>query len=508
MVMGNGEKVYNTFMLALKDTIEEERTLHITGVTARHKADFGQFFTPYPIAEFMASLFPIYDGDEIDLLDPGAGIGSLSIAFLEHIQKAKWPFKKISINAYDLDPSVQELLIRNLEKATKGLSSRIMVSDKDFIEDFIGDIFWRINKTYTHIIMNPPYKKIHTNSLHRSLLHQIGLETVNLYTAFLATAILATRKHGYICAIIPRSFCNGVYYKPFRYFLLQKCAIKHIHLFETRNTAFVDESVLQENIIILLQRDAVQNDVAVSYSDRAEFINLKTEQVSFSRIIQYDDPEKYIHIPIPGSCSSPNLSLSKTLFSELQIMVSTGPVVDFRYKQDLCENFQTDSVPLLYPIHFRNFHINWPKKTKKPNAIVFNTVTEKLLYQTGYYVVVKRFSSKEEKKRIVASIIEPDAFTTNYLAFENHLNVFHISKKGLKKDFAYGLMVYLNTQYIDAQFRLFSGHTQVNVSDLKKLKYPSKREIVWLGQEIQKCSDWTQELFDVLFDEMEKNKCI
>ena len=59
---------------------------------------------------------------------------------------------------------------------------------------------------------------------------------------------------GQIVAIIPRSFCNGPYYKPFRDFVLERAAIRHLHLFDSRNKAFKDDDVLQENLILLLER--------------------------------------------------------------------------------------------------------------------------------------------------------------------------------------------------------------------------------------------------------------
>ena len=56
-----------------------------------------------------------------------------------------------------------------------------------------------------------------------------------------------TVREGQIVAIIPRSFCNGPYYRSFRDFILERAAIKQIHLFGSRNKAFMDDNVLQEN---------------------------------------------------------------------------------------------------------------------------------------------------------------------------------------------------------------------------------------------------------------------
>ncbi len=42
----------------------------------------------------------------------------------------------------------------------------------------------------------------------------------------------------------------------------------------------------------------------------------------------------------------------------------------------------------------------------------------------GTYVLVKRFSSKEEARRVVATVCDPEAVPGDKVGFENHLNVF------------------------------------------------------------------------------------
>ena len=96
--------------------------------------------------------------------------------------------------------------------------------------------------------------------------------------------------------------------------------------------------------------------------------------------------------------------------------------------------------------------------------------------------MVRRFSSKEEKRRVVASVVEPDVFeNATLLGFENHLNVFHENKNGMPQALAHGLSVFLNSTFVDGSFRRFSGHTQVNATDLRLIKYPSRNKLIELG---------------------------
>ena len=485
-------------MDSVSEKIERKRLAHAAETAESHKKNFGQYLTPYNVARFMAGLFPVTE-ESIELLDPGAGIGTLSCAFLDRISEEGWNIPGIKVTAWDLDKSVLKELRENLSaenKKVKNLSAEIY--SEDFLQKTSFEYSFGINRQFTHVIMNPPYKKILTKSAARGYARLFGLETVNLYSAFVGASIAQLKKGGHLVAIVPRSFCNGVYYKPFREFILKNCAIKYIHLFESRKKAFKDESVLQENIIIMLQKEAVQGNVEISYSSDADFTDLQKYNVSFSEIVNPADREKYFNIPLPSlnknnyfDADNKYISLSET-----GVKVSTGTVVDFRIKDFIRKNPGRDTVPLFYPIHFRHYRTDWPKDSKKPNAILNTVETASMFAPAGFYVVVKRFSTKEEQKRIVASLISAEDIKTPAFAFENHLNVFHENKKGLPKDIAYGLTVWLNTTFLDEQFRLFSGHTQVNAADLRNLPYPTNLQLAEMGKKLETYKVWSQNLFD------------
>lgn len=99
----------------------------------------------------------------------------------------------------------------------------------------------------------------------------------------------------------------------------------------------------------------------------------------------------------------------------------------------------------------------------------------------GWYCVVKRFSSKEERRRIVASAWSP-LDVRGPVAFENHLNVFHQQGAGLDEATARGLTLWLNSSLVDRFFRTFSGHTQVNATDLRSMRFPAPGALRRLGQ--------------------------
>ena len=72
------------------------------------------------------------------------------------------------------------------------------------------------------------------------------------------------------------------------------------------------------------------------------------------------------------------------------------------------------------------------------------------------------------------------------MGIENHLNYFHCNGDPLDEDVAYGLTAYLNTVTVDNFFRQFNGHTQVNATDLRKLKYPTNKVLRSIGRRVRR----------------------
>jgi len=415
-------------------TVEQTRLSVSKNTEAKRKSQLGQFLTPARTAQFMASLFTSKGSLECRLLDAGAGIGSLSSAFLERCIDGDLRFKNVEVTAFELDSLIHKELNDLLSSYKNRLPMVYEILGDDFIEQAINRIQFNFGKRFTHAILNPPYKKISSSSRYRLLLRQAGIETVNLYSAFVALTLAMMEPNGQVVAIIPRSFCNGPYYRPFRDFVLERAAIRHMHLFGSRSKTFKDDDVLQENIIMLLECGGLQDDVIVTTSTDDSFTDFVRHTHPFNRIVFPDDSECFIHVPTSPEHNAIELSTAiRCSLEDVGVKVSTGPVVDFRLKEHLCEMPEPGAVPLLYPAHFAGQNIEWPKPgIKKPNAILRNVETEKWLYPNGFYCVVRRFSSKEEKRRIVASVVQPDTFgDAEMLGLENHLNVYHENKHGL-----------------------------------------------------------------------------
>lgn len=446
----------------------------------------------------MAGLLPSADGEPVRLLDAGAGIGSLTGAVLDRQLDGTLNASSVHVTAYELDdallPHLRETML-HYSDAREEVSFEVLA--KDFLEAGVIGLKLGTLGDYTHAILNPPYKKIGNQSAHRQLLQKVGLETVNLYSGFVGLALMLMQHGGTLCAIIPRSFCNGPYYRPFRELITTKGTIRHVHLFASRNQAFSDDDVLQENVIIVIECGGLPSEVILSSSSDATFADMETWTLPYEAVIRSDDREKVIHLPRAGEAAGIIPPKFGSTLLQLGVNVSTGPVVDFRLKDHLRADPEPNAVPLLYPVHLAGRTLEWPKiGGKKPNAIALNSETQKWLYPAGNYAVVRRFSSKEEPRRVVASFIPDDAFPVDFIGIENHLNVYHAGRRGLPKHVALGLGVYLNSTVVDAHFRTFNGHTQVNATDLRMLPYPDIDTLTAMGRWAEQQNQLSQEAID------------
>jgi adenine-specific DNA-methyltransferase len=443
----------------------------------------------------MASMFE-ENRSSVRLLDAGAGVGSLTAAFVDEVCLREVPPQEMSVRAYEIDPVLIQYLHETFELCREacerhGIKFSSEILPLDFIKAGVTclseKLFTQGRNDYTCAILNPPYRKINSDSETRHILRSAGIETTNLYTAFLAIAIRLLRRGGEMVAITPRSFCNGTYFKPFRKLFLDSMTFRRIHVFDSRDLAFQEDHVLQENIIFHAVKQREKNtNVAVSASGDPDTQDVLPRELSHDYLVRPSDPDLFIHIfsedyeqKVRELIGRFNCSLV-----DLGLAVSTGRVVDFRARDFLRAMPEpgVECAPLIYPGHINGWGVSWPKEgSKKPNALVVSPETQCLLVPRGTYVLVKRFSAKEEPRRIVASVYDPAQNPAPLVGFENHLNYYHADGEGLPTDLAKGLAAYLNSTLVDSYFRQFSGHTQVNAGDLRSLKYPSRAELKFLG---------------------------
>jgi adenine-specific DNA-methyltransferase len=181
------------------------------------------------------------------------------------------------------------------------------------------------------------------------------------------------------------------------------------------------------------------------------------------------------------------------------MQISTGPVVDFRAKEHLREALTKESVPLLWMHNMQDMRVVWPlKRNKKPAAIASSEETSPLLLPVKNYVLLKRFTTKEQRRRLDSAVLKQSDFLHESVGIENHVNYIHKPKGSLSVNEAFGIAALLNTGLIDNYFRSLNGHTQVNATEIRNLPLPDPSVIKKIGEIVSRAKDLPSNLDKII----------
>jgi adenine-specific DNA-methyltransferase len=471
-------------------------------VAGERRRERGQVFTSPEVARFMAGLFGEIPARYV-VLDPGAGVGTLTAAFCERIGKLRSP-RAITAHVIENDEKLIPLLDQNLDHCRLSLSRAGHTFDYVLhAEDFIRSASHGLNGRSLFddsgcdvecdgAIMNPPYFKLRKDSAEARLMERIVHGQPNIYAFFMALAARLLKPNGEIVAITPRSFCNGLYFRGFRQWYFERVALDHIHIFQSRTDTFKHANVLQESIITKVHRLGTPSPmVTVTASFGADLVKgLRRSAVPADHIIDNSAGDCVVRIP-ESEDDRAIMQLVESLplrFSETGLRISTGPVVLFRAAEYLLAHATDKStVPLLHPHNVKPFATPWPvAKNGKPTAFKRCAGSLRLLLPTRNYVLLKRFSSKEELRRLTAGCLLRADFASPYVAIENHVNYIYHADRDLTEDEVYGIAAVFNSRLIDRYFRTISGSTQVNATELRAMNFPDMETLARIGTEVRR----------------------
>ncbi|WP_343274141.1 Eco57I restriction-modification methylase domain-containing protein [Lentibacillus songyuanensis] len=491
---------------------------YIKQVKKVERKKIGQFFTPPTVASYMAELMT-YNQPNINILDTGAGTGILIGALCQKILNND-TITTIHVDLYENDenvlPALTENMIlvkRELEKRGKTCSYNII--QENFIlhnEDFWNDNLWYDNEDKTEenlydvVISNPPYRKIKKSAPEALVMNYVVHGQPNIYFLFMALSTKLLKPNGQLIFITPRSFTSGAYFKKFRAYFLHNMQLTNLHLFHSRGDVFNSEKVLQEAIIL---KAVKTNDffptISVSSSENADLSSNFSYKVPYETVVDMKSEDLFIMIPT----SIQEVELLDTVkkwesnLLRLGFKLKTGPVVDFRSTQFLKEENSEKTVPLIWASHFKNNEILFPRSPNKYPQYIENTDESKgLLLPNKDYILVKRFTSKEEKRRVQSSLYLSEALPFLKIGIENHLNYVTKLNGDIEKEELYGLFALLNSSFIDTYYRILNGSTQVNATEVNTIPLPSLEIVKEIGRKLIKTKNITTENCDSIIMEL------
>lgn len=439
---------------------------------------FEQYFTPLDIVKYMCSL--LSDGKNLKILDAGAGVGNLgaiaSLNFLELNDN-----RQIDLISVEWD----ERLIPTIE-------SNMHIIKKEY-ENFnfsvFNENFYNFAKTnlanntlFDRIILNPPYSLTSRGTKEDiKILKELDVKTPNAYANFIELSYRLLSDNGELVAIVPRSFCNGTRFTNFRLKMIESINIEFIHSFISRKEVFKEYGVFQEVVIIKLTKKKIDK-IGICISDKLDKDNY--EEFNIEKVIFKNDIYRFIHIPDKNDDKKILDKIYKlpSTLKQLGLTISTGKVVEYREK-NLLEKKENEKVAImLYQRNLVNNEIDFSVESKSKPYLKKNEETAHKILESGNFIVMKRMSYKENKKRITSVILKKEDFNNECIAIENHLNYIHQNGKGLELNLILGLNAFLNSEILDMHIRRFNGHTQINASDIMSLPMPAYDTLVEVGK--------------------------
>ena len=488
--------------MSMLDVAIKATTEYIDHMPKSQRKKYGQFFTSKETARFMAGLFEIPNQcQKLSILDPGAGSGILSIALLERLQEVP-SIRELQLVCYENDPNVVDLLRTNLEmvcsQSDKKISYKILFDNYILSQATDYNFMLGANlepEKFDFVIGNPPYMKVAKDAPEALAMPDVCYGAPNLYFLFASMSLFNLKENGELVYIIPRSWTSGAYFKRFRQKFLSEGILEHIHLFVSRDKVFEKESVLQETIIIKVKktRSKPKTVTITTTQSNSDFSERTIFQAPYATVI--NGPDCYVYL-VTNSTEVNTLNILnkwKNTLPSIGLKMKTGLTVDFRNKEALRDEAEEQAVPLFYSQHIQNGKVVFPVGKEHEYLV---TEQRGLLQPNKNYLFIKRFTAKEEHRRLQCGVYLAKKYPEySKISTQNKIN-FIDGIRDLSECVVYGLYVLFNSTLYDCYYRILNGSTQVNSTEVNSMPVPSMDVIEAMGKELIAAHDMSEPVCD------------
>lgn len=481
------------------DYIIERTNRYIDSMPKKERKKYGQFFTSKETARFMAGLYNFPNNkSKVSILDAGAGSGILSCALIERLEQMA-SVQTIELTCYENDDNILGLLKENIQ--TCQVSSPKSINIQIITDNYITSQYLDFNHMiggnpnspkYDVVIGNPPYMKIPKDAPEATAMPEVCYGAPNLYFIFAAMGLFNLDGNGEMVYIIPRSWTSGAYFKRFRQYFLTEGKLEHIHLFVSRNKVFDKEDVLQETIIIKVKKtnQTPEKVTITSSQSNNDFDNLTSLTVPYSLVVSGSDYYVYLVTNEREVSVLERLHRFDKTLPEIGLKMKTGLTVDFRNREILRDDAEEGAIPLFYSQHIKQGEVQFPIQKEHEYVV---TDQKGLMQDNRNYLFVKRFTAKEERRRLQCGVYLSRKYPQyKKISTQNKINFVDGLITEMSECLVYGLYVIFNSTLYDEYYRILNGSTQVNSTEINAMPVPDLESIQEMGRKLMKSKDMSE----------------
>jgi adenine-specific DNA-methyltransferase len=242
---------------------------YTASVAESHRKKLGQFFTPVPVAEFMAKWITANPSCHT-ILDPAIGLGMFFRIILKVKQQNTYKFV-----GHDTDPTI----LRIAKSLLTDLGcNNVELKNTDYLFDG-----W--SEKYDGVICNPPYFKFQDYKNRAASLEELQTRLgfklsgfTNIYTMFMLKSVSQLSENGRAAYLVPFEFLNSDYGTSIKKHLLESGTLRHAILFNPNEHVF--NNALTTSCILLFANDSQSKLVTFADVHKVEELQCLSEQLT------------------------------------------------------------------------------------------------------------------------------------------------------------------------------------------------------------------------------------